>query len=154
MNMPMDRQSGCYECHSNMFETADAFNHEWHETDARANLTCYDCHTPGVEKSKQSAKECSQCHNDLVPKNSKIKIDNYMAPSYVDAMHMLCIDCHKTKAQELADKKELPLCKTCHESKPPDYLKAEIRENLSGPYFNRVVLPITDSTLITKNEGL
>jgi Ni/Fe-hydrogenase subunit HybB-like protein len=154
MNVPLDKQSGCYECHSSMFKTADAFDHSWHQTDPRANLTCYDCHESGVEKTAQSVKECNHCHKDLVPENSVITIDSYTVPSYVDAMHTLCIDCHKVKAREIADKEDLPLCKTCHESELPDYLRVEIRENLSGPYFNRVVLPITDSTYIFGNEGL
>ena len=154
MNEPLDKQSGCYECHSSMFKTTDAFDHEWHSTDKRANLNCYDCHTPGVEKTKDSAKDCKQCHNDLIPANSLIKINSYVAPSYVDAMHILCVDCHKLKAQELTDKKDLPLCKTCHESVLPDYLRVEIKDNLSGPYFNRVVLPKSDSSNIFKSEGL
>ena len=83
-----------------------------------------------------------------------IKIDSHIAPSYVYAMHELCIDCHRLKAQEIVDKKDLPLCKTCHESELPDYLRVEIKENLSGPYFNRVVLPKTDSVLIFGSEGL
>lgn len=154
MNVPLDKQSGCYECHSNMFQTADAFDHQWHKTSARANLTCQNCHTEGLEKTKETAKECDHCHKDLIPENSMIKIDSYKAPSYVDAMHIQCIDCHRAKAQELADKKDLALCKTCHESELPDYLRVEIKENLSGPYFNRVVLPKTDSTYIFGDEGL
>lgn len=154
MNMPLDKQSGCYDCHSSMYKTADAFDHQWHESSKRANLSCDDCHAPGVEKTKQSAQKCDYCHKDLIPENSKIKIEGYLAPSYVDAMHNLCVSCHRTKARELADKKDLPLCKTCHESGLPDYLKAEIKENLAGPYFNRVALPIADSTFILDEEGL
>jgi Ni/Fe-hydrogenase subunit HybB-like protein len=154
MNMPLDKQSGCYECHSNMFRTADAFNHQWHETSVRANLTCLDCHPAGAEKTKETAKRCDNCHKDLVPQNSRIKIETYIAPSYVDAMHILCVDCHRAKSQELTDKKDLPLCKTCHESGLPDYLRVEIKENLMGPYFNRVVLPRADSTFIPEGRGL
>jgi Ni/Fe-hydrogenase subunit HybB-like protein len=154
MNMPLDKESGCYECHSSMYKTADAFDHEWHKTDRRVNLACYDCHEAGVEKTKQSATECSHCHKDLIPENSLIKIDSYTALSYVDAMHTLCVDCHRLKAQELADKKDLALCKACHESELPDYLRVEIKENLSGPYFNRVVIPRVDSANIFGSRGL
>jgi len=154
MNMPMDKQSGCYECHSNMYQTADAFDHEWHSTDARANLACVECHAAGVEKTKDNAQKCDYCHKDLIPENSRIKIEDYMAPSYVDAFHDLCVECHRIKAGELAEKKELALCKTCHESQLPDYLRVEIKDNLRGPYFNRVVLPKTDSISIFGSEGL
>lgn len=154
MNVPLDKQSGCYECHSNMYLTADAFDHEWHRSNARANLTCRECHTAGVEKTKDTAEKCDHCHKDLVPAGSIIEVDNYSAPSYVDAFHDLCIDCHRVKAGELTDNKDLALCKTCHESELPDYLRVEIKENLSGPYFNRVVLPRTDSLFIFGSEGL
>jgi len=154
MNVPLDKQSGCYECHSNMFRTADAFNHRWHQSSIRANLTCQDCHTAGLEKTKETSKKCDHCHKDLIPENSPIEIDSYLAPSYVDALHILCIDCHREKALELADKKDLALCKTCHESDLPDYLKVEIKENMSGPYFNRVVLPKTNTEIGPASEEL
>jgi len=154
MNMPMDKQSGCYECHSNMYQTADAFDHEWHSTDARANLACRECHASGVEKTKATAQKCDYCHKDLIPENSRIKIEDYVAPSYVDAFHDLCVECHRIKAAETDEKKDLALCKTCHESQLPDYLRVEIKDNLSGPYFNRVVLPRTDSASIFGSEGL
>lgn len=154
MNMPMDKQSGCYECHSNMYQTADAFGHKWHSTDARANLPCRECHAAGVEKTKATAQKCDYCHKDLFPENSRIKIEGYMAPSYVDAFHDLCVECHRIKAGEIAEKKDLALCRTCHESQLPDYLRVEIKDNLSGPYFNRVVLPRADSTLILHEEEL
>jgi Ni/Fe-hydrogenase subunit HybB-like protein len=154
MNMPMDKQSGCYECHSNMYSNAAAFDHRWHRSDVRANLTCGDCHSAGAERTKDTAEKCDHCHKDLVPEGSLIKIDSYSAPSYVDAFHTLCIDCHRIKAREIDDKKDLPLCKTCHESELPDYLKVEIKENLSGPYFNRVVLPRMDSSYVVGNEEL
>jgi len=142
MNIPMDENSGCYECHSDMFKTATAFDHEWHQTSVKANLRCFDCHTEGMEKTAYNVKKCQDCHNDLIPENSELSVDDYKTLSYCDAMHTLCVKCHKQKAQTVEDKKDLALCKTCHKSEFPDYLKVEIQENLAGPYFNRVVLPI------------
>jgi hypothetical protein len=38
---------------------------------------------------------------------------NMLAPSYQDAMHGRCLDCHEEEAAE-QDKPELVLCSTCH----------------------------------------
>jgi hypothetical protein len=142
MNIPMDKNSGCYECHSSMFKTATAFDHKWHQTSVTANLKCFDCHIKGFEKTAQNVKKCEDCHNDLIPETSSLTVDDYETLSYSDAMHILCVECHKEKARTVKGKKDLALCSTCHKSVLPKYLKTEIRDNLTGPYFNRVVLPV------------
>ena len=141
MNMPRDRNSGCYNCHTQMYQPADAFGHDWHSDPAGGNIACVTCHADDQNRTAASAKKCDDCHTDLMPPGAKIKIDSYMAVSYTDAMHGLCVDCHRKKATELADKKDLAQCKTCHESAGPEYLRADIREKLKRPYYNRVVLP-------------
>ena len=141
MNMPMDKATGCWECHRYMYSPTDAFNHDWHADTHGGNIPCMQCHPKGKERKAETAKKCDDCHLDLLPSDSPIKVENYTAPPYVDAMHGLCVTCHKKKADELPDKKNLALCTTCHQSAPPQYLKAEISKNLSGPYFNHVVIP-------------
>jgi len=140
MNIPLDEQSGCYECHNSMYTVSDAFGHDWHADDAGANIACDECHTPGVNRTAATAKDCSDCHLDLVPSGATITVDSYMAPSYTDAMHTMCIDCHKEKAQEL-DNQKLALCAGCHEKAPPQYMRADYTREHRGPYFNKVVLP-------------
>jgi len=141
MNMPMDRQSGCYECHRSMYLPTDVFNHDWHSSSYGANIACGQCHQAGVERSAQSAKKCDACHTDLIPEGAKIKIKGNMAPSYTDAMHAMCLNCHTQRAAEVAERINLTLCTTCHATAPPEYLKTDIAKSLKGPYFNHVVLP-------------
>jgi len=141
MNMPMDRNSGCYNCHTQMYQPADAFGHAWHSDPAGGNIACVTCHADDQNRTAASAKKCDGCHTDLMPAGAKIQVESYMAVSYTDAMHGVCVDCHRKKATELADKKDLAQCKTCHESAGPEYLRADIREKLKRPYYNRVVLP-------------
>jgi len=141
MNVPKDKQSGCYRCHSNMYKQANAFNHDWHNSARGANIACRECHQPDLEKTAQTAKQCDQCHTDLLPVNSRINIETYVTPSYTDGMHTMCIGCHKTKMEQTADQKNLTICTACHTTGSPEYLKADILNKLQGPNFNHVVLP-------------
>jgi hypothetical protein len=141
MNLPADRQSTCAGCHRSMYKTSDAFRHDWHSSPKGANLACVKCHTPGVERTAASAKKCDACHLDLIPAGTKIAIKSYMAPSYADAMHGLCVNCHKQKLAEYPDKPNLARCETCHTVTRPEYLKAEAAKELAPSHYNKVVLP-------------
>jgi Ni/Fe-hydrogenase subunit HybB-like protein len=141
MNMPQDKQSGCYHCHRNMYDTSDAARHEWHGSPSGANIACMDCHTPGKERTAESAKTCNQCHRDLFPPGSTINVVQYSAPSYVDAMHGLCVDCHEKTAGDTPTRPDLALCTTCHETSAPQYMQAEFESGRLRPQYNRVLLP-------------
>jgi hypothetical protein len=56
------------------------------------------------------------CHKHLLPAGATIKIKTYLAPSYVDAMHQLCIGCHAKVALKL-NKPEVARCVECHKGK-------------------------------------
>ncbi len=141
MNKPLDQQSGCYECHRDMYSSSDVFNHDWHSDYSGSNIACGQCHSAGEERRAESAKKCDACHTDLIPEGTLIEVKSNMASSYTDAMHSMCLDCHTQKAPEVAERINLTLCTTCHEAAPPDYLKSEVGESLRGPYFNHVVIP-------------
>ena len=106
------------------------------------NIACNQCHNPAENRQASSAKKCEDCHLDLVPKDSTLDVDDYMADSYTDVMHKQCITCHKKKAIEVADKPHLALCPTCHQCSPAPYLKPDIRIELAGRHFNRVTIPV------------
>lgn len=122
MNLPNDKSSGCFECHTYMYTEGDAFNHDWHSSQGGANLKCFDCHETGKHKSAESAKkkvdDCRPCHKDVIPPYAYFKIENYKTASYTDAMHIMCITCHEerlsidTLLQQ--NKPNLALCITCH----------------------------------------
>jgi Ni/Fe-hydrogenase subunit HybB-like protein len=113
MNLPRDRNSGCWECHSDMYLAADAFRHDWHASPAGGRLACRQCHTPGLPRSSASARQCVACHKDLVPPGALIRVRQYKAAGYVPAMHKLCRDCHTQRAKQEA-KPEFARCTACH----------------------------------------
>ncbi|MBL7191829.1 Ni/Fe-hydrogenase cytochrome b subunit [bacterium] len=114
MNRPFDRQSGCWECHSEMYIESDAFGHDWHASPNGGKLSCDECHAEGIFRSAENTKKCSECHNDLIPADAAIAIEKYNARSYVDAMHKMCIDCHEIKTVEL-ERAGMTQCAFCHD---------------------------------------
>lgn len=113
MNLPRDTNSGCYECHRDMYLPSDAFRHDWHASPNGARLACMECHPAGQVRSAAGAKPCANCHKDLIPQGATIKITSYTATAYVDAMHALCIGCHaKVAAKE--NRPDVARCEECH----------------------------------------
>ncbi len=147
MNIPMDKQSGCYRCHKSMYQESDAFGHQWHSSPRGGNIACVQCHEDGRERTAASAKKCDNCHRDLLPDGARIKHERNIAPSYVDAMHRLCVDCHKEKALTLEGKGDLARCARCHETVPPEYMSPGAPLLGNRPYFNRVMMPGAESLL-------
>lgn len=118
MNKPDDESTGCYECHNNMYTEFDAFRHDWHASETGGAQKCFDCHEEGKYKTKETAADCSKCHDDLIPKGSTIEMKDYMAPSYVDALHKMCIGCHRDVLENdpkiAAENPYIDQCTTCH----------------------------------------
>jgi len=141
MNMPHDTESGCWECHKAMYAKTDVSAHDWHSSELGANLECGECHRGGEERRAESAKECSECHKDLLPAGATIKVEQYYAPSYTDAMHSLCVGCHEKKAVEIPDKPQLALCTTCHRNGQMGIADADQQYRRTTRTFNRVSLP-------------
>ncbi len=113
MNFPRDRASGCYECHRDMYLVSDAFRHDWHASPEGAHLACTQCHPAGQPRAAAGAKACTACHKDMIPKGTTIQVKNYRTVGYVQAMHELCIGCHKSIAKREA-KPDFARCATCH----------------------------------------
>jgi hypothetical protein len=132
-----------------MYTQSDAFGHDWHSSPSGANLACTECHALGAEKRSDSAKSCGACHTDLydgvaLASAGAASQQTYLARSYVDAMHVQCIECHRRIAVDEQAKQFLIECSTCHGGAPTDYLTADIREErpVGGP--KPVVLPDLD----------
>jgi Ni/Fe-hydrogenase subunit HybB-like protein len=141
MNLPADRNSGCYGCHRDMYRVTDGSRHAWHAGPDGAGIACHTCHATDSNRTRTSAITCDQCHRDLMPTGAPIVVETYDAPSYADAMHGLCITCHLQETQVLADRSDLVQCATCHASLPPAHMQADMRDKLAGPQFNHVVVP-------------
>lgn len=117
MNLPHDQASACASCHYDMYQSVDAFRHDWHASPQGANIACYKCHTSGQVRTASNVVRCDQCHQGMVPANSSIQIKNYNAVSYTDALHRTCIGCHVKKAAE-KHKPEMTRCAWCHKENP------------------------------------
>lgn len=115
-NLPRDRNSGCWECHRDMYLTSDAFRHDWHASAAGARVPCWQCHEAGKPRRAATAKACDHCHKDLVPRGAMIRVKQYRAAGYVQAMHGLCLGCHAHRAK-LEGKPDLARCASCHKER-------------------------------------
>ncbi|MDP8228296.1 MAG: Ni/Fe-hydrogenase cytochrome b subunit [Candidatus Electryoneaceae bacterium] len=146
MNLPHDQNTGCYSCHSDMYQPTDAFGHDWHASPDGGKLSCVKCHTEGESRSaeassvRQSIRNCSECHNDMIPAGAEIDVNSHMALSYTDGMHQMCIGCHSDVIQNPSlfglmgseislaedsvetvqdvDRTELARCTNCHRKQP------------------------------------
>jgi hypothetical protein len=102
----------CGACHSDMYSPTSTFDHELHVdlVEPGGNKSCDKCHEGG--HSADTAVQCVECHENMGPGEDGQPFD-YIAPSYEDAMHGLCIECHEAEAQKL-NQPLLPSCATCH----------------------------------------
>lgn len=140
MNLPRDKNSSCYPCHSDMYLPSDAFRHDWHAAPDGGNLTCNQCHPRLLTKTARTAEKCDTCHKDLIPQGATIEIKTYDARGYVDAMHKMCIDCHKKKAESV-QKPDLARCATCHQGIKDTVDDPELSENRHRLIGKNVMLP-------------
>jgi len=138
MNLPRDRNTACAACHRDEYLAADAFRHDWHASPTGGRMACLECHPAGQVRSAATAVRCDHCHKDLVPAGATIQVKHYLAPSYVDAMHRLCIGCHTQKARE-KNKPAMAQCAWCHKEKR-SVVDADVARG-SGAVGRRVVTP-------------
>jgi len=141
MNLPADKNSGCWQCHESMFAPADIFKHDWHNSPMGANIACVGCHPAGQIRQAETAKKCTDCHKDLTAAGTTIVFDTYMAPSYADAMHRACIGCHREKAAADPEKAKLADCGSCHYQAPPAGMEELFRNAAVPPALKPVILP-------------
>jgi Ni/Fe-hydrogenase subunit HybB-like protein len=139
MNFPHDRNTACARCHRDEYLASDSFRHDWHASPTGARVACYQCHPQGEARAAATAVHCDRCHKDLVPTASLIHVKQYMAPSYVDAMHGLCIACHQKLAQT-DNKPEMTRCTWCHKDKR-DVIDAAGVRSTEGIAGRTVVVP-------------
>lgn len=145
LNLPGEQLSQCWECHTSMYTTPAFFKHDWHTSETGAKLKCYDCHKAGVDRTAQSAKNCSDCHKTYkFTSASNIKADKYYIPSYTDAMHNLCVSCHIIESKKIKDKPNLALCATCHQRQLHENMTEDLSWKVKLPHFNNVEIPKID----------
>jgi Ni/Fe-hydrogenase subunit HybB-like protein len=119
-NMTFDQHSACYQCHQDMYETTDTFDHALHSYKLGGNEACHVCHQRNIAgKKRETALACWECHGDMVVKGSMIPepetgLVGY-APGYVEAMHGLCVGCHRQMAADDPERyQHFDRCDVCH----------------------------------------
>lgn len=123
MNLPLQENTACYECHRDMNNPTPLFEHEYHIAQTGGNDSCALCHPAGAKvKSFATAVSCAQCHRaDMVPAGAFAGSDLEaqvapFAPSYMDAMHDLCIGCHAEiqEGRRGRGRQDFARCDGCH----------------------------------------
>lgn len=152
LNLPGQKISNCSDCHSSMYASVDFFNHDWHASPKGAGLKCVDCHKAGVKRSALMVKSCSDCHStykDIADKKAPSG-KQYQILSYTDAMHNLCVSCHRIEVKIVKDKPNLDQCSTCHKTQLPDSMITGMKWKTKVPHFDNVILPAVKSKTMEK----
>jgi Ni/Fe-hydrogenase subunit HybB-like protein len=127
---PMDQDTPCWCCHRDMWSITDIFDHDGHVRDLErfgADDACAACHPGGGRpKARETASSCTVegCHqHELALHREDTRVQpkdvtrTRFAVGYMDAMHKLCIECHKERAAELG-RPHHGDCATCHHDAP------------------------------------
>jgi Ni/Fe-hydrogenase subunit HybB-like protein len=124
---PGEQATGCARCHRDMARPTDIFDHKLHAARLGGRRGCVRCHTDSAApKDRAHTKACLECHTKMVPPGATLTPRHAprlgMAPSYVAAMHGLCIRCHQERARDpRIAKPHLGQCATCHADKVPAF---------------------------------
>jgi len=120
-NLPYSRNSACSQCHRDMYLNTDTFVHTSHVRELGGNEACARCHEdPAQIKSRDATTGCLECHTEMVVADSRIQVPEEgmtgLAVGYMDAMHILCIECHEEKieTEPATYGPEFARCTNCH----------------------------------------
>lgn len=116
-SLPGAEATPCAECHRSMSGRTDVFDHDFHADRLGGNEGCVECHpSPDAPRTREAVRPCGDCHGSegdhalwlMLPEGSRVGLDGGSAPSYVEAMHGACVECHRESDPSLAR------CPTCH----------------------------------------
>ncbi len=120
-NLPFDRNTACDKCHRDMYNTTDIFRHASHVVKLGGNKGCVRCHRDTNQvKDRATATACSKCHADVALEETVVHpkegTQKGVAAGYLDAMHGLCITCHRQMVQKSPKEygPDFARCTTCH----------------------------------------
>jgi Ni/Fe-hydrogenase subunit HybB-like protein len=123
MNKLHDEATPCSECHQMAHGRTDIFDHAIHVLKTGENSGCARCHEEGVSRVGGATVPCPECHKNMLATETRVKPraspreSMRFAPGFVDAMHALCVDCHR-EHQKSDNKPDLSGCATCHRDHP------------------------------------
>jgi Ni/Fe-hydrogenase subunit HybB-like protein len=119
LSLPNDQATQCFHCHQDMNLPTDMFDHEAHQERHGGKDSCVECHDLDEPKGKLNSPKCIKCHEENMPGLTDYAPDKFthMASGYKDAMHGVCITCHRRYGEELECMHEAECvgnCKNCH----------------------------------------
>ena len=117
--MPNDHATACYQCHRDMSVPVSIFDHDGHQDAAGGKDSCEKCHDLTKPQGRENAPACVDCHEKDMPGLARIRVDRFssMAPGYQDAMHGVCLTCHRRFGEEMECMTEpecVGNCQACH----------------------------------------
>ncbi len=125
LNRPSERATGCSECHRDMYEPTDIFDHRLHTKRLGGNPGCVRCHgDPREPKTRATARPCKDCHEEQVRRrDTLVPVDpdrpSDLAVGYMDALHGLCVPCHERQGARQSRRPPLAGCTNCHRAPVP-----------------------------------
>jgi hypothetical protein len=123
-NLPGEEASECHACHRDMSRKTSIFDHNGHIALMGGKWSCEECHDADKPKNGTTAVACVSCHReDMGLKASPARPYDYHARSYTDAMHGLCVACHREQDQK--SNTQTAECRFCHEAEKPPSLSGE-----------------------------
>lgn len=104
LSLPGDNNSSCVLCHRDMEVGTDIFSQERHR-----------------DREGSEDGDCLKCHKENMPglETSVLKGFSHVARGYKEAMHGLCITCHRLKEKDPADPLGMGNCRKCHPFEEP-----------------------------------
>jgi len=126
LDEPLDTDTPCWVCHRDQWSATDIFDHDRHVADLKrmgSGNPCAACHLdPSGAHTAEHTASCTAegCHRDHLEmrrEGATVELEDKdharLAGGYVDALHGVCVSCHKKKAAEL-NRPHHPDCATCH----------------------------------------
>ncbi|MBN1609482.1 MAG: hypothetical protein JW940_22820 [Polyangiaceae bacterium] len=112
-NLPHDSASACHDCHADMSQRTSIFDHARHVAKLGEKWSCTRCHDAQRPKSGDNVEACYGCHREDMGLPSPLAHHyDYFARSYTDAMHGLCVSCHRKDDEQRAS--HTGECTFCH----------------------------------------
>jgi Ni/Fe-hydrogenase subunit HybB-like protein len=114
-----DRGTSCVACHRDLYAATDTFDHQRHTTATGGNDGCRRCHVDdGAARTRAESTPCDTCHRRDVHPGAQIArtaaLPAGIAGGYRDAMHGLCIECHRREDMRRAETATRSRCAFCH----------------------------------------
>jgi len=119
-NRRRDRATSCAFCHRDMYAATDTFDHARHAAATGHNDGCRRCHAGSdAAPSRDQVTPCDTCHHKERHAASGVRPASPalagLAAPYRDAMHGLCIGCHRQEDERRGEEPKRSRCTFCHQ---------------------------------------